>query len=56
MKNAKKSMICQTVHLSIYVFGATQILSRRPTYTNGLISTNRPFHIKDNELAAVSAD
>lgn len=56
MKNAKKSMICQTVHLSIYVFGATQILSRRPTYTSGLINTNRPFHIKDNDLAAVSVD
>ena len=49
-------MICQTVHLSIYVFGATQILSRRPTYTSGLINTNRPFYIKDNDLAAVGVD
>ena len=56
MKNAKNSTICQTVHLSIYVFSATQILSRRRTFTNGLISKNRPFHIKDNYLAAVSVD
>lgn len=56
MKNANNSMICQTVHLSIYVFSATQILSRRPTFTNGLISTNRPVYIKGNYLAAVSVD
>ena len=31
-KNAKKSMIHQTVHFSMYVFSATQILSRRPTF------------------------
>ena len=41
-------MIRQTEHLSIYVFSATQILSRRPTFSNGLINTNRPVYITDN--------
>ena len=32
-KNAKNSMIRQTVHFIIYVFTATQILSRRPIFS-----------------------
>ena len=39
-------MIRQTERLSIYVFSATQILSRR----------NRPVYIADNDLAAVGVD
>lgn len=55
-KTQKKSMIRQTEHLSIYVFSATQILSRRPTFSNGLINTNRPVYITDNDLATVGVD
>ena len=46
----------QTEHLSIYVFSARQILSRRPTFSDGLINTNRPVYITDNDLAAVGVD
>lgn len=49
-------MIRQTEHLSIHVFSATQILSRRPTFSNGLINTNRTVYITDNDLAAVGVD
>lgn len=49
-------MIRHTEHLSIYVFSATQILSRRTTFSNGLINTNRPVYITVNDLAAVSVD
>ena len=49
-------MIRQTVHLSILVFSATQILSRGPTFSNRLVHTNRPVYIKDNDLPAFSAN
>ena len=40
-------MIRLTVHSSFYVSGAMQILSRRLTFSNILINTNRPVCIRD---------
>lgn len=51
---AKNSMIRQIVHFSF--LWAMQNLSRRPTFSNGLINTNRTVYIKNNDFAALIVD
>ena len=56
MKNTKKIHDSSDRAPKYLCFQCDTNFESRPTFSNGLINTNRPVYIIDNDLAAVGVD